>query len=208
MALGAAAPAVAPNRPCGKVVEPIDSTDIRATLQGDGEAYGRIVRRHQDAIATRMRRFTRAPYTVEELVQEVFVQAYFALPRYRGEAPLEHWLNRIATRVGYQFLKQAQRHPVALPLEDCDAATAAEDPRLQPQRAAELLDDLLAQLPPRDRLVLTLLYLEDRSVADAAEVTGWSRTMIKVQAFRARQKLRKIVQPTTNRHTGDLEEKR
>jgi RNA polymerase sigma-70 factor (ECF subfamily) len=52
----------------------------------------------------------------------------------------------------------------------------------------------LEQLPPRDRLVLTLLYLESRSVAEAAELAGWSESMVKVQAHRARQKLRALLE--------------
>jgi RNA polymerase sigma-70 factor (ECF subfamily) len=60
-----------------------------------------------------------------------------------------------------------------------------------------MADDVAAaleQLPPRDRLVLTLLYLESRSVAEAADLAGWSQTMVKVQAYRARGKLRKLLE--------------
>src|SRR5262245_47301985 len=81
------------------------SADVRAAVGGDGEAYARIIRQHQGAIATRMMRFSREPGIVEELVHEVFVEAYFSLSRFRGDAPLEHWLQRIATRVGYRYWK-------------------------------------------------------------------------------------------------------
>ncbi len=67
----------------------------------------------------------------------------------------------------------------------------------QPDGAADAAGQIAAaleQLPPRDRLVLTLLYLEDRSVAEAAELAGWSQTMIKVQAYRARKKVRKLLE--------------
>ncbi len=52
----------------------------------------------------------------------------------------------------------------------------------------------LEQLAPRDRLVLTLLYLESRSVAEAADLAGWSETMVKVQAHRARKRFRKLLE--------------
>ena len=171
-----------------------DLRDIRATLGGDGEAYGRIVRRHQNAIAQRMWRFTRDRGELAELVQEVFVQAYMGLKGFRGTAPLEHWLTRIATRVGYRFWKTRRRQADrTVPLQDWDAL-ASEDGALGAVEAAELLHELLARLPPRDRLVLTLLYLEELSVAEAAERTGWSSTMVKVQAFRARKKLRALLE--------------
>jgi DNA-directed RNA polymerase specialized sigma24 family protein len=77
-----------------------DRADVAAAVAGDAAAYARLVRRHQSAIARRMARFDRS--AVEELTQEVFVQAYLSLDRYRGDAPLDHWLQRLATRVGYR----------------------------------------------------------------------------------------------------------
>lgn len=171
-----------------------DMRDIRATLAGDGEAYGRIVRKHQNAIAQRMWRFTRDRNELAELVQDVFVQAYLGLRGFRGTAPLEHWLTRIATRVGYRFWKaRSRRAERTVPLQDWDALVS-EDRAIEASEAAELLHELLAALPPRDRLVLTLLYLEELSVEQAAERTGWSRSMVKVQAFRARKKLRALLE--------------
>ena len=167
-----------------------DRQDIQATLAGDGEAFTRLVRRHQDRIAGYMWRFTRDRGELEELVQEVFVEAYFSLGGYRGRAPFSHWLMRIATRVGYRLWKRRRRHRPArtLPLEQWDALAAAEQP--DPADCAELVHALLAELPPRDRLVLTLIYIEGLSAAQVAERTGWSRTLVKVQAHRARRKLK------------------
>lgn len=175
-------------------VDALDRADVRASLNGDSGAYARIVARHQEALASRMRRFTRGPAAVEELVQEVFVQAYFALPGYRGTAPFGHWLARIATRVGYRAWRRRDAQPAAAlaewdgpdPRGSADAAHAAE--------AADELHSLLEALPPRDRLVLTLLYLEERSVAEAASLAGWTRAMVKVQAFRARGKLKRLIE--------------
>jgi len=176
-----------------------DLDDVRASLRGDGEAYARLVRRHQHAVAARFGSFTRDDNAVEELTQEVFVEAYFALDGYRGEAPLAHWLNRIATRVGYRFWKRRRREAKTEPLGTWDGAAGTAAGTLGCERAAELLDGLLARLKPRDRLVLTLLYIEDRSVAEAAELIGWSRTMVKVQAFRARRRLRRLLEAREKR---------
>ena len=175
------------------VMDAQDREDVRACLARDPEAYERIVRRHQESVAARMRRFTRDDGELEELVQEVFVEAYFSLPGFRHDAPLSHWLNRIATRTGRRFWqKQIRRRKTApLAIEDWDAAVQACD---TPERAAELVHGLLARLPPRDRLVLTLMYIEERSVAETAALTGWSKTMVKVQAHRARNKLKALLE--------------
>ena len=71
----------------------------------------------------------------------------------------------------------------------------AEEPAAGDALAArELVERLLEELPPQDRLVLTLLDLEQRSTAEIAALTGWSRALVKVRAFRARLRLRAAVQ--------------
>jgi RNA polymerase sigma-70 factor (ECF subfamily) len=173
-----------------------DDADVAASLGGDASAYRRIVERHQAAIGRRMRRFAMDARTVEELVQDVFVEAYCSLGKFSGRAPFEHWLNRIATHVGYRHLKRRSRErgrQIGEGVLDQQAARETADS----SEAAEQLHALLDKLSPRDRLVLTLLHLEDRSVAETAELTGWSRAMVKVQAFRARAKLRKLLEVGT-----------
>jgi RNA polymerase sigma-70 factor (ECF subfamily) len=168
-----------------------EAAEVRAARAGDGDAYARIIARHQAALAQRMRRFARDAATVEELVHDVFVEAYFSLGSYRGEAPLEHWLQRIATRVGYRAWQRQRRQPtMELPAHVSDPNAAAG---VAARDAADEAALLLERLPPRDRLVLTLLYVESRNVAEAAEMAGWSQTMVKVQASRARKKLRKLM---------------
>ena len=184
------APSKAPVK--GDVVDPADIEDVRAGRLGDGEAYARLVRRHQQAVAARFRSFTRDANVVEELTHEVFVEAYFALGGFRGDAPFAHWLNRIATRVGYRFWKRRRREPACEPIEG--HAAAAGEPAAEPEHSADRLHALLAKLAPRDRIVLTLLYLEDRPIGEAAELIGWSQTMVKVQAFRARRRLRTLLE--------------
>jgi RNA polymerase sigma-70 factor (ECF subfamily) len=170
-----------------------DAKDVAASKAGDAEAYRRLVQRHQPGIFRRMRRFARANSTAEELVQDVFVEAYFSLGTFSGRAPFEHWLNRIATRVGYAFLKRQSKlakvagNPAIL--ESLPAPQAAD-----PDDAAESLHAVLDRLSPRDRLVVTLIYLENRTVKQTADLTGWSQTMVKVQAFRARSRLKKLLQ--------------
>ncbi|MGC8643179.1 MAG: RNA polymerase sigma factor [Isosphaeraceae bacterium] len=123
------------------------------------------------------------------------VEAYFSLPGYSARAPLSHWLRRIATRVGYRHWKCRRRAArlVALPLE----LAARGEPAGDREATREALDAVLQRLSPRDRLVVTLLYLEEHTVAETAVLTGWSQTMVKVQAFRARRKLRTLLQDPT-----------
>lgn len=129
---------------------------------------------------------------LEELVQDVFVEAYLSLATYRGEAPYLHWLRRIATRTGYRHWRNKTRdreRRTQLDRVNQGPMPSADD--LEPSEAAQHLFRLLEQLPVRDRLVLTLLYFEECSTEEIAARMGWSRTLVKVSAFRARQKLRR-----------------
>lgn len=169
--------------------------DIDRSRGGDSQAYERIIRRHQEHIAKILWRFTRDPATHEELVQDVFVEAWLSLAAYRGEAPLEHWLARIATRVGYRFWKRSKSPAAqALRLEDWDKLAGAADAKTDPKETAELVHRLLSMLPARDRLVLMLRYIEGCSVEETADRTGWSRALVKVQTWRARSKLKSLIE--------------
>jgi RNA polymerase sigma-70 factor (ECF subfamily) len=175
-----------------------DIEDIRLARQGDSDAYRRLVERHQDHVARILWRFSRDRLVHEELVQDVFVEAYLSLNGYRGKAPFGHWLARIATRVGYRYWKEKARQKAVEPfsIEEWDGV-ADDDERLEkidPERAAGILHQVLAQLPPRDRLVLVLRYLEGCDVAETARRTGWTRAMVKVQALRARSKLKRLLE--------------
>ena len=143
-----------------------------------------------------MFRFSRDLTTHEILVQDVFVEAYLGLKTYRAKAPLENWLARIATRVGYQYWRQQARRKdtEAFSLEEWDDVAQTASDSGDASQAAELLHKLLAKLPPRDRLVLTIRYLDQCGVEEAALRTGWSESMVKVQTFRAKSKLKKLFQ--------------
>lgn len=173
-----------------------DEMDIRLSLGGDGGAFARLVARHQAAVARQMLKFTRDRGVIEELVQDVLVEAYRSLRSYRSESPFSHWLARISTRTGYRYWKSKRGEERERELLKTWAKRSKLNDKATPNPvdAAEQLEWLLAQLPPRDRMVLLLHYVEGNSLNEVADLTGWSVTMVKVQAFRARQKLRKLFQ--------------
>jgi RNA polymerase sigma-70 factor, ECF subfamily len=175
-----------------------DLDDIRQARDGDSDAYRRLVERHQNHVAKILWRFSRDRSVHEELVQDVFVEAYMSLNGYRGKAPFGHWLARISTRVGYRYWKEKAKQKATQPfsIEEWDGVADDEESleKLDPEQAAGVLHGVLEQLPPRDRLVLVLRYLEGCDVAETARRTGWTRAMVKVQALRARSKLKRLLE--------------
>lgn len=170
-----------------------DLDDIQNSREGDPDAYRRLIERHQPAIGKLMWRFTRDRTEHEELVQQAFVEAYLSLAGFGGKAPFAHWLARIATRVGYRYWSRT-RHCKTVSLQDREWELLSQPTSkgIDSEQAAELVHRLLGQLPPRDRLVLTLRYLEQCDVAQAAYRIGWSEMRVRVQTHRAIAKLKKL----------------
>jgi RNA polymerase sigma-70 factor (ECF subfamily) len=176
-----------------------DWNEVHQICSGDTQAYQHLMDRHQVQVSRLMWRFSRDPLVHEELVQDVFVEAYLHLRGYQGKAPFEHWLSRVAVRVGYRFWKSEARHRKQQSLTpEHWSQIAGADARIDAFEAGELLHRLLSQLSPRDRLVLTFRYLEELDVAQTAEKIGWSESMVKVQCLRARRKLEKMVKRGLN----------
>jgi RNA polymerase sigma-70 factor (ECF subfamily) len=135
----------------------------------------------------------------EDLAQEVFAKVFSRLHQYRGQMPLEHWVARVAVNTCRNALRALQVRPelrmADLTEDEAQALTASlrsdEPPVAHAVAARDLVETLLRSLAPEDRLLLVWLDMEERTVAEISQLTGWSQPMIKVRAFRARRKLRK-----------------
>ncbi len=182
-----------------------DAELVGAVLRGDTASFEDLVRRYQPRIFAMARRYARREDEVEDIVQEIFIKAFQKLGSFRGDAPFEHWLMRLAVRICYDFLRAHRRDRVSSFSEISEPDNewlerVAQEPVLNVHDAAAakaLVDELLAQLSPPARLVITLLEIEERSVKEIAELTGWSVALVKVRAFRARAEMRKCLQKLT-----------
>ena len=173
-----------------EIAVPTDEALVAATLAGDEAAFAELARRHKRKVFGLAARFTRNPHDLEDLAQTVFLRVWRSLGGVRAAAPFEHWLARIAIRCCYDFLRASKRRPPELPLDAADAVPAPDDAG----HAREIVHAALARLKPDERLVLTLLELENHSVREISEATGWSEANVKVRAHRARAALKLILQ--------------
>jgi RNA polymerase sigma-70 factor, ECF subfamily len=186
-------------------MEPTEAELISAVLKGDTASFEPLVTKYQGRVFATARRYARRESEVEDIVQEVFIKAFQKLQGFRGDAPFEHWLMRLAVRTCYDFLRVHQRNREAAftelsePESDWLEEFAAEpDGASEHAEAARLLvGRVLERLSPASRLVITLLEIEDRTIKEIAELTGWSVPLVKVRAFRARAEMRKILATIT-----------
>jgi RNA polymerase sigma-70 factor (ECF subfamily) len=186
-------------------MEPTDAELIAAVLKGDAASFEPLIRKYQPRVFATARRYARRESEVEDIVQEVFIKAFQKLGSFRGEAPFEHWLMRLAVRTCYDFLRVHQRNreraftELTQPESDwLDQFVAQPDAASEEAEAArQLIGRILSRLSPAARLVITLLEIEERSVKEIAGITGWSVPLVKVRAFRARAEMRKILAKIT-----------
>ena len=137
----------------------------------------------------------------EDLAQEIFLKMFTRLDQYKGAVAFTHWVSRIAVTTCIDQLRAQKRRPEfrwadlsEKEVEVLDSVLTSEgDVATNDALAArELVYKLLDQLKPADRMVLQLLDLEQRSVAEISELTGWNPSLVKVRAFRARRKLKRL----------------
>jgi RNA polymerase sigma-70 factor (ECF subfamily) len=178
---------------------------IAAVLKGDAASFEPLVQKYSPRVFATARRYARRESEVEDIAQEVWLKAFSKLSSFRGEAPFEHWLMRMTVRTCYDFLRGHQRNressfsELSEPESDWLERFVTQPETLTDHADAAklLIERVMEKLSPAARLVITLLEIEDRSVKEIAELTGWSVPLVKVRAFRARGEMRKILAKMT-----------
>ena len=175
---------------------PNDERLIKAVLAGDDEAFSELVRRYKPKVFRLAARFVRDNDELDDICQEAFIKAYQSLKKFRGDAPFEHWLTKIAVNVCYDMLRKQSRKRDNVPLDSVDFSIGEpQSPSSSSgSEAWDILKNAFVKLRPEDRLVITLLNLEEKSVRETASLTGWSEANVKVRAFRARKQLKRILE--------------
>ncbi len=178
-----------------------DAELIADVLSGRTASFEILVERHSPRVFAIARRYARRDSEVEDIVQEVWLKSFQKLGTFRGDAPFEHWLARLTVRTCYDFLRAHQRNrewtfsELTEPEQDWldRVVTSPDDAGESAAAARQLVERILEDLSPPARLVITLLEIEERSVREIAELTGWSVPLVKVRAFRARAEMKKCL---------------
>lgn len=160
---------------------------------GDLRAYEALVQDHTDRAFGLALRIVRSKPDAEEVVQDAFVRAWKALPGFRADAAFGTWLYRIVTNCALdrcaRLKNRAQRES---PLEPHDDRPDPRPGGAGADDAAERirLERLVGALPEGQRAVVTLYYLQDRSIPEVAAILGMNQNTVKTHLHRARAALR------------------
>ncbi len=193
-----------------EATETFPETDVRTdeelvgiVVGGDVDCFEELITRYQSRVFGMARKYFRNESDAEDVVQTIFTKTFQKLSSYKGTAPFEHWFMRLSVNTCYDALRRKRNRPehtISDTLFDdeswqdrLDKITEASD-REEQEQARELVHTVLDQVSDRARIVLTLQELEGRTIKEIAEITGWSESLVKVQAFRARKEMRASVE--------------
>jgi len=174
-----------------------DAELLQRIRNGAHDEFAELVKRHQSHVFAILYRYERDAHRLEDLAQETFLKVWRSLDKFDNRAPFQHWLSRIAVNVALDHLRKQKRsrNEIGLPDLGEDALEwLRSDENLDAVRAREILDAAMRDLSADDRLVLTLLEIEERSVKEISALTGWSGVAVRVRALRARARLKKALE--------------
>lgn len=187
-----------------------DAQIITQVINGDCDMFECLIERYKNYIFTIISR--QVPYAeVNELAHVVFIEAYKALSYCRNRESFKYWLKSIALRKCFDFWRSSYREKSRFVkdlsedqkkwIESINDKESFQQFREkgQTEEAEEVLEWVLNQLSPRERMVIKLIYFDNLSIRETADLLGWTMINVKVQSFRSKRKLYKILSKVLDR---------
>jgi RNA polymerase sigma-70 factor, ECF subfamily len=179
---------------------------VRRICAGERELYYELIQPYERSVFLAALAITRNEADAEEVAQEAFLKAFRGLPGFRAEARFSTWLERIAVNEARMRLRRA-RIEKAQPLEDEESEDGAYIPMvlsdwrelpseiLERKEIREILRRAMMQLPEKYRVVLELRDVQQKNIAETAELLGLTAGAVKTRLLRARLQLRDLIVP-------------
>lgn len=180
-------------RPAPVTAEDPDRELAERFRDGDRAAFDQLVRRHQKGMWRLIRRYVKSDADAADVTQLAFVRAFRGLAGFRGTATVRSWLYRIAINCALSWLRDHRREQPAEIGEDALTADHAAPARLSARDDRAQLRAAIAQLPPKQKLVLELRVFDDLSFKEVADLAECSQNTAKVNFHYAVKRLRDIL---------------
>jgi RNA polymerase sigma-70 factor (ECF subfamily) len=200
---------IAPEQPLPAAAAPpaADAVLVAQLQQGNEEAFRTLVARFQDRVYRTALSLLRSPEDAEDVAQEVFVEVYQTIDRFRGEAALSTWLYRLATSRALQHQRRLSARKrfafftsllgFANNLLSEPADHAHPQALLEGSQQLHQLQQHIGRLPPQQQVAFTLRHEQELSYEEIAAVLGTTVAAVESLLFRARQTLRRHFQPSS-----------
>ena len=164
-------------------------------LYNDGrreQAFNEIVKTYSERLYWQVRPLVGSHEDADDVIQEVFIKIWTALPSFRGEAQFFTWLYRIALNTAITYAKKQKRRS-AEPLFDAGggAPDVAGDPFFDGDKASRLISSAIMELPPKQRAVFSMRYFDEMPYEQISAVLGSSVGALKASYHFAFEKIKK-----------------
>lgn len=179
---------------------------IERIKEGEKDLFRVLVDRYGGMVFSILYKVTGNREDAEDLAQETFVKAYFALRKFRGDSSFSTWLYSIAWNSAASSMRKsgwtARKERITDREMKVGEAWFDEGGDLEMKQLREkqyaALEKAVEQLPPHSRFIVSAFYEEGRSLDEIAGITGMSLSNVKVSLFRCRNRLAEIVKETDN----------
>jgi RNA polymerase sigma-70 factor (ECF subfamily) len=160
-----------------------------AAAAGELEAFGELIRRHQDFVYGAVLRVVKNPTLAEDISQDCFLRAYRALPDFRGDSQVRSWLYRIATNLALNAVTRRREYPTDVMPEAVTGADSGPERYAETQELSEALERAIKQLPEDLQTPLVLREMRHMSYEDIAGELELPLNTVRTRIFRARRAL-------------------
>jgi len=173
----------------------MDDKFIHKVLAGDTEAFRYIISKYKDMAYSIAMSILKDEFYAEEILQISFINAYDNLNTFKGASKFSTWFYRIVINESFKHLKKQKNALVNFVETPPDNFTCIDYSILQLEEDLQkyIINEALKRLSPNESLALRLFYLEENSIDDIQEMTGWSVSNTKVIIHRARINMKYIV---------------
>lgn len=168
----------------------MDSLYIDKVLSGDSHAFGYFISNYKDMAFSVSLSIVKNELLAEEATQEAFIQAYLSLKNFNANSKFSTWFYKIVIRCSYKLISKNNMMQVEFDVNHHDAEideNALQTLLIEEQK--QMINEVLMKMPSNESLALRLFYLEELSVQELCEITGWTIANSKVILHRARKRM-------------------
>jgi RNA polymerase sigma-70 factor (ECF subfamily) len=165
-----------------------DRSLVDRAVAGDPAAQRDLFRRERRKVHATLYRILGSNLSMDDLVQDVFIEVFKSLPTFRGEASLSTWIDRCTAHVALSYLRKKRPKLIDIDDEHASGSSSPEEQTLLREAARRLYAEL-DRMDPTLRLAITLHVIDGRPVAEVAEIMDASLVATKTRVWRARQHL-------------------
>ncbi len=168
----------------------MDEIYIRKVREGDENAFRYFIKAYKDMAFSVAISVVKDEFVAQEVVQDAFVKAFRNIGSFSSKSTFSTWFYRIVTNESLMRLRKIKKE--ILEFSDDYSGEVVDENSIQILKEEEqvyLVNEALQRLPPKESLALRLFYLQEESIKEVCDITGWSETNTKVILHRARKKM-------------------